>query len=345
MKNKKLGKFLTGLILLSLLLFLNTSLRVNAADADTSQTPVGATFHFPWSENADLAGLVKQIYLIALGLIGAVAVGMIVFGGIQYAASSGNPSKQNDARDRIAQAIWGVVLLLCAYLILNTINPELVKLKNPQMEQIKAAPETKYYEAELYDSETAVKPWSPIGKNYKVVYDYSGTFNYLATYGGAFDKNKAYILINKREHKLYIMDRSTNKPYEIEGHPLWAQVVNFGAKDGCANGKTGCNAMGTGVEGDKTTPVGDFSINYIRKGSPPRGPSNKGDAVISNDGKYNLGAAAIYLNVPNRSGIAIHGSELDTNGTTLGCVRMHNKDVLLLAQKVGPGMLVRIQNK
>jgi len=139
MISKKTRKILIKSAILSTLLLLSIFIYVNyanAADAEVGQTPLAEQFHFPWSEASDIAGLIKQIYLIALGLIGALALAMIIFGGIQYATSAGNPSRQTDARDRITQAIWGVVLLLCAYLIFNTINPDLIKLKEPEIETI-----------------------------------------------------------------------------------------------------------------------------------------------------------------------------------------------------------------
>lgn len=136
MISKKTKKILIKSAALSALLLLSIFLYVNyarAADATVEENNVMKQFHFPWSESSGISGLVKQIYLIALGLVGALALGMIVFGGVQYAASAGNPSRQTDARDRITQAIWGVVLLLCAYLIFNTINPDLLKLKEPNL--------------------------------------------------------------------------------------------------------------------------------------------------------------------------------------------------------------------
>lgn len=124
-----------------LLAFLSLTFFVSAEAATTTvgQTPVGQLFTFPWSDATDLNALVKQIYLIALGIIGILAFGMIIFGGIQYSMSAGDPSRQKDARDRITQAIWGVILLLAAFLILNTINPDLIKLTDPTLKQITSA--------------------------------------------------------------------------------------------------------------------------------------------------------------------------------------------------------------
>lgn len=64
-----------------------------------------------------------------LGLAGLLSLIQIVRGGIMRAVSGGNPSAVGDANDMIWQAILGLLLALSAYLILNTINPDLVNLK------------------------------------------------------------------------------------------------------------------------------------------------------------------------------------------------------------------------
>src|SRR3990167_9921491 len=81
-------------------------------------------------------GLSQQIanfYQWALGIGGLVALGIIVFGGILYTVSAGNASKQDDAKQWITGALIGLLLLFGSYLILNTINPELTKLKDLEL--------------------------------------------------------------------------------------------------------------------------------------------------------------------------------------------------------------------
>ena len=71
---------------------------------------------------------IKNIIPFILSLAAVLAVVMIVIGGIQYAISEAIDSKA-DARDRITQAIFGLLLALLSYLILWTINPQLVNLQ------------------------------------------------------------------------------------------------------------------------------------------------------------------------------------------------------------------------
>ena len=70
-----------------------------------------------------VAGLIPFI----LSLAAVLATIMIIWGGIEYAVSEAVDAK-SDAKDRITQAILGLLLALMSYLILNTINPNLVNL-------------------------------------------------------------------------------------------------------------------------------------------------------------------------------------------------------------------------
>ncbi len=89
---------------------------------------------FPTAGNPAL--FVMQLYQFSLGAAAVVALGVIVFAAIEYATSLGNPARISDAKSRIFNAIWGLVLLFGAYLILNTINPELVVLREPELQPV-----------------------------------------------------------------------------------------------------------------------------------------------------------------------------------------------------------------
>ena len=71
----------------------------------------------------------KQLIPFLLSIAAVLAVVMIVVGGIQYVGSAGNPNMIGDAKDRIQNALLGLLLAAAAYLILNTINPNLVNLQ------------------------------------------------------------------------------------------------------------------------------------------------------------------------------------------------------------------------
>lgn len=71
-----------------------------------------------------LAGMIKL--LIALGA--GTAILFAIIGGTQYVAASINPSAKKDALDRIWNALIGLTIMLTSYLLLNSINPELVNV-------------------------------------------------------------------------------------------------------------------------------------------------------------------------------------------------------------------------
>ncbi len=65
-------------------------------------------------------------------LIGGVfAVAVVVYGGILYMTTIGNPSGQSEAKEWLMAALWGILLLGGAYMVLNIINPQLVNLNLP----------------------------------------------------------------------------------------------------------------------------------------------------------------------------------------------------------------------
>ena len=73
--------------------------------------------------NEMFGGQVSQLYDWALGVAASLALLIIIWSGVLYIASAGNSSKQGEAKEWFKAAIYGLLLLLAAYLILNTINP------------------------------------------------------------------------------------------------------------------------------------------------------------------------------------------------------------------------------
>jgi type IV secretory pathway VirB2 component (pilin) len=80
----------------------------------------------PLSGCVDLAGYLKGILETTIGIAGILAVIMIVICGIQLMAA-GSVSGKSAAKDCISNAIFGVLLAIGSWLLLNTINPLLLK--------------------------------------------------------------------------------------------------------------------------------------------------------------------------------------------------------------------------
>jgi len=76
-------------------------------------------------DEVSLQTYIGTIYTMGLGAVGIAALGALVYGGFLYMLSDTITSKDK-AKEYIYGALSGLVLGLAAYLILNTINPELI---------------------------------------------------------------------------------------------------------------------------------------------------------------------------------------------------------------------------
>ncbi len=84
------------------------------------------TVDIPW-----IAQYITGVYSYAVGIAGMVAGVMFVIGGFQYLTAGGDASKVTSAKERIKDAVIGLLLVIGAYVILATINPTLVS--NPDI--------------------------------------------------------------------------------------------------------------------------------------------------------------------------------------------------------------------
>ncbi len=76
---------------------------------------------------------VKYIFNFAIWASGFLALGVLVYGGFEYLTSTGNVEKVRDAKERIASALLGLLILFGSYLILVSINPQLVIFHIPSV--------------------------------------------------------------------------------------------------------------------------------------------------------------------------------------------------------------------
>lgn len=75
----------------------------------------------------DLPACINQIYVWSLGAGALLGLLMMVVGGYYYMTSGGNAERATTGVEMIWSSIIGIALLFGAYLLLNTINPDLVK--------------------------------------------------------------------------------------------------------------------------------------------------------------------------------------------------------------------------
>ncbi len=82
-----------------------------------------------------IGGLIGNFYAWALGIGALIALLVLIYGGIVYTISAGNESRIGEAKEWVFGAVIGLFLLFGSYLILNTINPELLKFKDIALEK------------------------------------------------------------------------------------------------------------------------------------------------------------------------------------------------------------------
>jgi len=88
----------------------------------------------PTSTKTLLPAYVKYIFSLAIKISAIIAFLALIYGGFLFMTSTGNPGQLAEAKDQIFNAFLGLIILLSSYLLLNTLNPKLVILKNPQIE-------------------------------------------------------------------------------------------------------------------------------------------------------------------------------------------------------------------
>lgn len=81
----------------------------------------------PQLKEADFKTYVQYMFNLIIALAAVSAVFMIVWGGFQLMSSDSFQGK-TDGRKKLENAIYGLLLVLCSYLILRTIDPRLVEI-------------------------------------------------------------------------------------------------------------------------------------------------------------------------------------------------------------------------
>ena len=83
----------------------------------------------PITTKTSLPDYIRYIFQFSIFLGASIAFGSLIYGGVRYLTSAGSPSPQKDAKSQMSAGILGLIILVSAYLILNTINPQLVAFK------------------------------------------------------------------------------------------------------------------------------------------------------------------------------------------------------------------------
>ncbi len=86
----------------------------------------------PW-----IGQYISGVYKYATGIVGILATVILMFGGVRWLTAGGSAEAVSDAKAWIGASLTGLVLVMCSYLILSTINPDLVNLKPIKLPKIK----------------------------------------------------------------------------------------------------------------------------------------------------------------------------------------------------------------
>lgn len=92
------------------------------ADKDTAACKVQAGVNSAGGTNnnkTDLTTFITNIINVLLFVIGAVAVIMIIIGGIRYVTSNGDQTQVKGAKDTIMYSVIGLVVAILAYAIVQ----------------------------------------------------------------------------------------------------------------------------------------------------------------------------------------------------------------------------------
>ena len=79
------------------------------------------------ADTAGLAQFFNNLYKFAIGMASVLAIIMIIWGGLQYATQD-IPGAKQEGKDRILQAILGLILVLSPALVFSIINPSILNL-------------------------------------------------------------------------------------------------------------------------------------------------------------------------------------------------------------------------
>lgn len=133
--------------------------------------------------------LIKALFPIA----GVLAFIMIIWAGFEYAASGGNTNKQKTAQARIINALIGLFLLFAFWIILYTVNPDILNPQNLSFDAIITPPVYPYVPDFSYSNLTNVA--KSFATNKKI--DYIPDFDELEKVSAQYPQLAHYLLALK----------------------------------------------------------------------------------------------------------------------------------------------------
>ncbi|MEK7620836.1 MAG: pilin [Patescibacteria group bacterium] len=108
-----------SIIIASLLVIFSITILPSTAYAALPQCSTAPEAVICQTDQSLFGGVLKDVINIMLYLAGAIAVVMIVVGGIRYITSDGDPGAASKAKNTIIYALVGLVIAVMSYSIVN----------------------------------------------------------------------------------------------------------------------------------------------------------------------------------------------------------------------------------
>lgn len=278
-------------------------------------------------EGITIGGYVNKMVGIIIAVAGVLAVVMLVVGGVQYMTTDALAGKTN-ARETITKALLGLILALGSYLILRTINPNLLNIE-PGIQPVQITADA--------------QGWLQTESQNTDGYELTGTFANPTPSNPAVTS----FVNNLQQSNVQLQKIVVQTAGAGSNNNGTAKFIGLDGSEVTINVRFGMNGVAAHTDqavGDNKTPLGTYALNGDQR--PTGGPQEDTPAVTaSTNPPVNLGAAYyqidIALNNQNR-GIGFHGHRNNTLGGTNGCIRMKNDDLLLLGPLMNPGTTVEI---
>lgn len=81
-----------------------------------------------------LSEYIAGIYKYSIGAVAILATVVMMIGGVVWITAGGSQTRIGEAKQYISGSLTGLVLVFCSYMILNIVNPDLVKFKPVEVE-------------------------------------------------------------------------------------------------------------------------------------------------------------------------------------------------------------------
>jgi len=128
------------IILITSLIILFSGTIVLAQDLEVDYPDIPGPTITPETTNTPLVYYFEYVYYFIVAIAGLIGLLVLVYAGAQYVTSAGNPDQLEKAKKRIFAALLGLLILALSYAILYNINPELVDINIPSLQDIVLTP-------------------------------------------------------------------------------------------------------------------------------------------------------------------------------------------------------------